>query len=66
MVQMLPSRKDTGKTRSVHSWAVIGIFIILLGAAVACARQFLMPVTLTAHRNGRKARMLWNWSAVSR
>ncbi|MCA0272181.1 MAG: AI-2E family transporter [Proteobacteria bacterium] len=46
MVQMFPSRKDTGKTRAVHSWAVIGIFIILLGAAVAYAREFLMPVTL--------------------
>lgn len=46
MVQMFPSRKDAGATRTVHSWAVIGIFIIMLGAAVAYARQFLMPVTL--------------------
>lgn len=46
MVQMFPTRRDTQVTRSSHSWAVIGIFIILMGAAVTYAREFLMPVTL--------------------
>lgn len=45
MVQMFPTRTDRGAVRTAHSWAVIGIFIILLGAAIAYARVFLMPVT---------------------
>ncbi|WP_157970883.1 AI-2E family transporter [Pseudogemmobacter bohemicus] len=36
----------TGKGSGVSNWAVIGIFLILLFAAVAAARDFLMPVTL--------------------
>ncbi len=46
MVQKFPTRSGRAVARSPHSWAVIGIFIILLGAAVAAARAFLMPVTL--------------------
>ena len=46
MVHMFPSRGDAKTQRSSHSWAVIGIFIILFGAAIAQARNFLMPVTL--------------------
>jgi predicted PurR-regulated permease PerM len=45
MVQMFPTRTDKAAVRTAHSWAVIGIFIILLGAAVAYARDFFMPVT---------------------
>lgn len=45
MVQMFPTRADKAVVRSAHSWAVIGIFVILLGATVAYARVFLMPVT---------------------
>lgn len=46
MVHMFPSRGDAKTQRSSHSWAVIGIFIILFGAVIAQARNFLMPVTL--------------------
>lgn len=46
MVQMFPTRGGRTVARASHSWAVIGIFVILLGAAVAAARAFLMPVTL--------------------
>lgn len=45
MVQMFPTRADKAAVKTSHSWAVIGIFIILLGAAIAYARVFLMPVT---------------------
>lgn len=45
MVQMFPTRADKAVVRSVHSWAVIGIFILLFGAVIALARDFLMPVT---------------------
>ena len=46
MVHMFPARRGAEVTRSSHGWAVIGIFIILLGAAITYAREFLMPVTL--------------------
>lgn len=42
---MFPTRADKSAVRTAHSWAVVGIFIILLGAAIAYARVFLMPVT---------------------
>lgn len=45
MVQMFPTRADKAAVRTAHSWAVIGIFVILLGATIAYARVFLMPVT---------------------
>lgn len=45
MVQMFPTRADKAVVKSAHSWAVIGIFVILLGATIAYARVFLMPVT---------------------
>lgn len=34
------------KPRGAANWAIIGIFLILLFAAIAAARDFMMPVTL--------------------
>lgn len=39
-------RPTGGAPRPVANWAVIGIFLILLFAAIATARDFMMPVTL--------------------
>ena len=46
MVHMFPSRGDAKTQRSSPSWAVIGIFLLLLIAGIAYARDFLMPVAL--------------------
>ncbi|MDO5528009.1 MAG: AI-2E family transporter [Paracoccus sp. (in: a-proteobacteria)] len=44
---MFPSAAhDPAKAGSVPSWAVIGIFLVLLFAAITNAAAFLMPVTL--------------------
>lgn len=43
---MTPSQNSVVLVRHKPSWAAIGIFIILLFAAITLARSFLMPLTL--------------------
>ncbi|MDZ4135783.1 MAG: AI-2E family transporter, partial [Paracoccaceae bacterium] len=43
-LNMFPIGPATGKSGAAPGWAIIGIFVILMFAALIAARDFLMPV----------------------
>lgn len=69
----LGARNVHWNTRKAQSWAIIGLFLIVAFAAVAAARDFLMPVTLaillffvfTPFRRGLQRYGIPQWGSAS-